>query len=90
MFAVVVFKLTWGFHFVEKQHLENAPDSPSLFKVLCVNIGAHNDSTDARKDAKVLPESRSQSTLSMVLMSLSQNFNTLTFGKPHNRPIIPL
>lgn len=48
---------------------------------------AHNDNTEALKDTKVLSESRSQIILSMVLMPLSQNYNTLTFCKPDNHPI---
>lgn len=51
---------------------------------------AHNDNTEALKDTKVLPESRSQNKFSMVLMSFSQSPNTLTFGKPGNDPIVTL
>lgn len=50
-------KLTWGIYFVEKQHLENATDSPSMSKVLHIKmIIAHNDNTEALKDTKVLSE----------------------------------
>lgn len=52
-------KLTWGIYFVEKQHLENATDSPSLSKVLHINmITAQSDNTEALKDTKVLCESK--------------------------------
>lgn len=52
-------KLTWGIYFVEKQHLENATDSPSMSKVLHINmIIAQNDNTEALKDTKVLSESK--------------------------------
>lgn len=52
-------KLTWGIYFVEKQHLENATDSPSMSKVLHINmIIAESDNTEALKDTKVLSESK--------------------------------
>lgn len=52
-------KPTWGIYFVEKQHLENATDSPSMSKVLHINmIIAQSDNTEALKDTKVLSESK--------------------------------
>lgn len=80
-----------GFYFVEKQHLENATDSPSISKVLCINRKiAHNDNTEALKDTKGLPESRSQIILNMVLISFFQSYNIPAFDKPDNHPNITL
>lgn len=51
--------MTWGIYFVEKQHLENATDSPSMSKVLHIKmIIAHYDNTEALKDTKILSESK--------------------------------
>lgn len=51
--------MTWGIYFVEKQHLENATDSPSMSKVLQIKmIIPHYDNTEALKDTKILSESK--------------------------------
>lgn len=48
-----------GDYFVEKQHLENATDSPSMSKVLHINmVIAQSDNTEALKDTKVLSKSK--------------------------------
>ena len=48
---VFFFNLTLGIYFVEKQHVENAINSPSMSKVLYIKMTiAPNDNTEAVKD----------------------------------------
>lgn len=74
-----------GFYFVEKQHLENATDSPRMSKVLCINRKtAHNDSTEALRYQRTFRIQKSNYT------QYGQSYNILTFDKPDNHPNITL